>query len=337
MGNKEEFLKNIKDNKITLIVGILFLITSLVSAIMVYFEKNKEMDNVKPLSEVTKAEEYASVDVQIMTDYFAKNDYAGIEHKTYIVWDNQEKPYMYIVDLNDKTREALNSIYDYSYAEEEMDAPETVTIKGMTKTIPSDLKKIAINAYNELYGEKLMTTSNFSDYFGVVYLDTFESPMNNLMTDLIICLPSLIIGAIVLILYFRKSYVTKKCIQKLEGKWEDILREMDSSDNFYFKKAKLYVTSNYVVSCVGGLEVYPHSDIVWIYPHEYRYNGSLSQKSIMIVTKNGKAHKLATVSASKKNLTTFDEMYDTLMNRMPNVLSGYTKENKDKAKELYQK
>ena len=94
---------------------------------------------MKPLSEVTKAEEYASVDVQIMTDYFAKNDYAGIEHKTYIVWDNQEKPYMYIVDLNDKTREALNSIYDYSYAEEEMDAPETVTIKGMTKTIPSDL------------------------------------------------------------------------------------------------------------------------------------------------------------------------------------------------------
>ena len=40
MGNKEEFLKNIKDNKITLIVVILFLITSLVSAIIVYFEKN---------------------------------------------------------------------------------------------------------------------------------------------------------------------------------------------------------------------------------------------------------------------------------------------------------
>ena len=77
--------------------------------------------------------------------------------------------------------------------------------------------------------------------------------------------------------------------------------------------------------------------IVWIYPHEYRYNGSLSQKSIFVVTKNSKAHKLATVSASKKNLVMFDELYNTFLNRMPNVLSGYTKENKEKAKELYQK
>lgn len=92
-----------------------------------------------------------------------------------------------------------------------------------------------------------------------------------------------------------------------------------------------------MVSFMSGLEVYDYNDIVWVYPHEYRYNGSLSQKSLMIVTKNGKAHKLATVSASKKNLTLFDEMYDTFLNRVPNALSGYTKENKEKAKEMYVK
>lgn len=334
MGNKEEFLKNIKSNKITLIVGILFLLSSLVSGIMVYYNKDKEMKTVESLADVKKENVYASIDVQVMTDYFATNDYAGIEHKTYFVWDNE---YLYIVDLNDKTREALNSVYDYSYAEEKQERPNAVTIKGMTKTIPSDLKKIAIDAYNTLYDEKILNTSNFSDYLGVVYLDTFESPMTDLTTELIVCLPTLIIGAIVIFVYFRKNTNTKKCIEKLEGKWEEVLREIDASDSFYFKKAKVYITRNYIVSYVGGLEVYLHSDIVWIYPHEYRYNGSLSQKSIMIVTKNGKAHKLATVSASKKNLNTFDEMYDTLMNRMPNVLSGYTKENKEKAKELYQK
>lgn len=335
MGKKEEFLKNIKSNKITLIVGILFLLSSLVSGIVVYSNKGKEMKDVKALAEVKKEEVYASVDVQVMTDYFATNDYAGIEHKTYFVWD---KEYLYIVDLNDKTRESLNPIYDYSYAKEKQEEkPSPVTIKGMTKTIPSDLKKIAIDAYNTLYDEKILNTSNFSDYLGVVYLDTYESPMTDLTTELIVCLPFLIIGAIVIFVYFRKNMVTKKCIEKLEGKWEEVLQEMDATDNFYFKKARVYITRNYVVSYAGGLEVYPYSDIVWIYPHEYRYNGALSQKSIMMVTKNGKAHKLATVSASKKNLNTFDEMYDTLMNRMPNALSGYTKENKEKAKELYQK
>lgn len=334
MEQKEEFLKNIKSGKVTLIVGIIFLVISIFTGICLFIAKMDEMKDVKPLVDVKSENVYASVDVSIMTDYFAKNDYSGIEHKTYFVWDDK---YIYIVDLNEKNREALNSIYDYSYAEEEMEAPAPITIKGMTKTIPSDLKKIAIDSYNELYGEKLLTTTNFSDYLGVVYLDTYESPLTNLTLELIACLPTLVVSAILLFTYFRKNYVTKKCITKLESKWESVLSEMDASDTFYFKKAKLYITRSFLVSYMNGLEVYGFNDIVWIYPHEYRYNGSLSQKSIFVITKNGKAHKLATVSASKKNLTMFDEMYDTLLNRIPNVLSGYTKENREKAKELYEK
>ena len=334
MEKREEFLKNIQSGKVTLIVGIAFLVMSLLIGVVSIFEKNKEMQNPTPLGDVEKENVYASVDVSVMTDYFATNDYAGIEHKTYFVWDDQ---YIYIVDLNDKNREALNGIYDYSYAEEETERPEAVTIKGMTKTIPSDLKKLAIDTYNELYDKKVLTTSNFSDYLGVVYLDTFESPMSDLSMDLIVCLPSLIIGAIVLFVYFHKNSVTKKCIARLENKWDTVLNEMEASDTFYYKKAKLYLTRSYLISYMNGLEVYDYNDIVWIYPHEYRYNGSLSQKSIFVVTKDSKAHKLATVSASKKNLIMFDEMYDTFTNRVPNVLSGYTKENKEKAKERYVK
>ena len=99
----------------------------------------------------------------------------------------------------------------------------------------------------------------------------------------------------------------------------------------------MYITKNYLISYAAGLELYDYKDIVWIYPHEYRYNGSLSQKSMMIVLKDSKTKKLATVSASKKNLNMFDEMYESLLNKMPDVLSGYTKENKEKAKQLYQK
>ncbi len=141
MGKKEEFLKNIEKGKISLIVGVIFLVTSLISGVMVFYNKNEEMKNITPLADVDKENVYASIDVNVMTDYFATNDYAGIEHKTYFVWDEE---YIYIVDLNDQTREALNSIYEYSYAEEKMEEPKAVTIKGMTKTIPSDLKKIAI-------------------------------------------------------------------------------------------------------------------------------------------------------------------------------------------------
>ncbi len=335
MNKREEFLKNIKAGKITLIISILFIIMSIISGIIVYYRMNQAMNNVKPLADIEENNQYASVDVQLMSNFFATNDYAGIEHKTYFVWDEN---YIYIVDLNDKNREALNTIFDYSYrGDKEEEQPDPVTIKGMTKAIPSDLKKIAIDAYNELYGEKKLNTTNFKDYFGVVYLDTFESPMTNITTEFIVCLPTLIIGFIILFVYFRKNSTTKKCIQKMENKWDDLLNEMDASDTFHYKKAKIYITRNYLVNYANGLEVYNYQDMVWIYPFEYRYNGSLSQKSIFVVTKDSKAHKLATVSASKKNLILFDELYDTFLNRVPNVLSGYTKENREKAKEMYQK
>ncbi len=335
MSNREEFEKNLKKDKIYLILGILFFAFSAISAVIIYLNVQKEMKDVVPLADVKTEGKYASVDVQVMTDYFATEDSTAIEHKSYFVWDDK---YIYIVDLNDETREKLNEIYDYSYnQEEDAVAPATVTIKGMTKTIPSNLKKIAIDSYNKLFSENLLTSSNFSTYLGVVYLNTFESPMTSLPMKLVGALPTFVIGVILLIVYLTRSRTTKKSIEKLENKWEQVLKEVDSTDAIFYKKAKLYLTRNYLISYLNGLEVYDYKDIVWVYPHEYRYNGSVSQKSIFVVTKNSKAHKLATVSASKKNLVLFDEMYNTFTNRMPDALSGYTKENKEKAKEMYQK
>lgn len=336
MEKKDEFLKNIKKGKKNLIIGLILIVCSIVGAVAVYFIHKEDESNIKELSSVKTSGVYAKVDVNLMTNYFATNDYSGIEHKTYFVWDDK---YIYVADLSPKVRKSLDAIYNYSYKEEKTDEDKVVpvTIKGYTKTIPSDLKKIAIDAYNTLFKEEFLNTKNFSDYLGVVYLDTYESAITNILSDLLLSIPWLIIGLIFIAIYIKNKIVTKKSIKKLEDKWEKLLKEMDNSDTFYFKKGKMYLTRNFLVDFKNGLVVYDYKDIVWIYPHEYRYNGNLSQKSIFVITKDSKAHKIATVSASKKNLSLIDEAYDTLMNRIPNVLCGFTKENKEKAKELYEK
>ena len=186
-------------------------------------------------------------------------------------------------------------------------------------------------------GEKVLNLTNFKDYLGTVYMDTFETPNNDIMATLSVSVIFLVIGGILIIAFVCVKMRTKKNMKKVEENWEKILNELDSSDCFHYKKANLYITKNYLISYAAGLELYDYKDIVWIYPHEYRYNGSLSQKSMMIVLKDSKTKKLATVSDSKKNLNLFDEMYESLLNKMPDVLSGYTKENKEKAKQLYQK
>ena len=39
----------------------------------------------------------------------------------------------------------------------------------------------------------------------------------------------------------------------------------------------------------------------------------------------------------KKNKAFFEELYQDIINKVPNVLAGYSKENMEKAKEMYKK
>lgn len=332
MEKRSEFEKNLKTGKWLLVVGAFLLCSALVTCgSSLFLGKEKE-----PISLADAKEgDYSYVDVKIMSDYFATNDYTKKEHKTYFIWDEK---YIYIADISDNNREKLNEIYDYSYNSNDKEKmPESVRISGIAKRIPSDMRKITISQYNKMFGSEKLTSSNFQDYLGKVYLDTYEIPMDESLMSFMAAIPLLIATLILFIIFYSKRRRTKKNITRLGDEWESILQEIDSSDCLHYKKAKVYLTRNYLISYQNGLEVFNYDNIVWVYPHEYRYNGRVSQKSIFVVLKNSKARKLATVSASKKNLIMFDEMYESFLNRVPNVLSGYTKENKEKAKELYEK
>ena len=203
-----EFEKKIKKGKGYLIAAVVFLVLALAFDVLMYFSYKDDMKNIVKLADVTEEGKYASVDAQIMTDYFATNDYSGVEHKTYIIFDDR---YMYIVDLDEKNRERLEEIYDYSYnSSEDTPVPSSVELKGMTKEIPSDLKEITIDSYNEMIGEEFLNSSNFSTYFGTVYLDTYESPMTDYPFTLVISLPFIIIGLVFLFTYFTMTKNTKK-------------------------------------------------------------------------------------------------------------------------------
>lgn len=335
MEKSSEFLKKIKKGKVYLVVSIIFIIIVLAFSALMYSVYQNDMKNPLPMTDVTEEGKYVTIEAQVMTDYFATNNYDDGLHKTYFVFDDK---YTYIVDLDDKNRERLNEIYEYSYnGNEDSEPAKSVELKGMTKEIPSDLKRIAITSYNEIFGENIVNSANFDQYFGGVYLDTYEDPMTEFAFVLVICIPFAIIGISFLITYFIMKRNTKNSMIKFGDKWDQILNDIDANDSIYYKKAKLYLTRNYIISYQNGLEIFDYKDIIWVYPHEYRYNGVVTQKSIYVVTKNSKAHKLATISNSKKNRILFDELYNTLINKMPDILMGYTKENIKAAKELYEK
>lgn len=331
-----EFEKTISKGKGYLVAAIIFLIISIFLTAVMYFGYQDDMQNPIKLIDANEEGKYASVNVSLMTDNFATNDYSDTTHKTYFILD--EENILYIADIDEENLARLQEVYNYSYSDEESAvAPESVEIKGMTKEIPDDLKQIAIESYNEMFDENYLDNSNFSDYFGLVYLDTYESPMTDFTVSLVIIIPIVIIGLVFMVIYFVNKNNTKKTKQKYADNWDKIINEINDENSLYYKNIRLYLTKNYLISYQNGLKIIDYKDVIWMYPHEYRYNGFVTQKSIYVVTRNSKTHNLITLGISKKNKILFEEIYNTLINKMPDILNGYTKENIKAAKELYQK
>ena len=112
--------------------------------------------------------------------------------------------------------------------------------------------------------------------------------------------------------------------------------EKHPADNF--KKCKVYLTDRYLLSYAGGVKLIELNDIVWVYPFITKQNGITTSKSIYVVTNNGKSNVVAVVNTwGKKNKASFEELYQDIINKVPNVLVGYSKENMEKAKEMYKK
>lgn len=246
--------------------------------------------------------------------------------KFYFLLDEQ---YMYIAFLNQTEFNRLNK--DDINEHHEM-------VTGMTKSIPSDIKKLALEAYNEnVEKENRLTSADIDDYFGVLYLDQTEVDPAQ-----VACLLIGMIGGMVgfggfisqLIIFLR----LKSRIKKINDEdWEAINQELDDDSAFYYKNAKLSLTKNYIVDFSRGLQVFKYSDVLWMYKYEYRYNGINTNLSIILYTNDKKRHVVAQlVGYTKKSKIVNQEIMESIMNKNKKMYVGYTKENRKLMKEEYQ-
>lgn len=244
----------------------------------------------------------------------------------YFLWDEE---YMYIAFLSEEEYNKLN-VDDIK--------ENHITVKGFTKTIPSDIKKLAIEAYNENVEEDYqISSSDFANYFGLVYLDETEPDFVST-----ICL---VIGGIVSMVGFCmfigngiNSLRLKSRLKKINDEdWEILNRELDSDSAFYYKSAKLSLTEHYIVDFAHGLKIIKYDDLLWMYKYEYRYNGVNTQLSIILYTSDKKRHVIASLPGyTKKSKEINKEIMETLMEKNKNMVVGYNKENRKYMKENYQ-
>lgn len=259
--------------------------------------------------------------------------FAGYDDTTdsyYIIFDEK---YMYIAYMTEEQFEDLNNEDIYE---------NPIRIEGITKTTTSDVKEIAIEAYNDNMEneEDKLTIEDFENYFGSVYLDMTAITSSLADIYLLIFVLLLFVGGIYLLVTIIQLFKFNSAIKKIsENQIDELDNEMNRDSAFYYEKAHLYLTDNYIINFGGTFRVIKYQDILWMYPFEQRVNGIKSSQSIKVLLNNGKTYTIASIELiTKKKKEVFNEIFNTILNKNNKMLVGYTNENiklmKDKIKEI---
>lgn len=335
MNCSTEFERHMKTSKGKLIVALVLIAMCLINEASSYMVMQNIKEKPIEFGDATKAGQYTCIEVDYISDGFA--DYSDSNSTSMSAYYVSNEDELYVVGMNEETFKKFDKIVEYwTSDDEDMEEPEPVRLCGNTDTIPANLRDLAVKYYNQGATDNKITSTDFSNYFKY-FLNTQAGPEEDFVIQSVVAGIFGFIGLLFLILYLRDANRTKKTLAKYANEMEKIKMEIASPETIYEKKAKIFLTKERLINVANGMEIYDYKDIIWVYPYEMRQNGYTTQRSIYVVTKDTKAHLIANISASKKNNLMFEELYESLLIRLPDAMHGYTKENKDAVKEMSKK
>lgn len=326
----EEFVKKVY-SKALLVIGIIIcLLGILIGGLFYWALSNQE---AVYLDRVTEELTYAKVDVDLLDDYFATQKEDTKVLKYYLAYDNQKKPY--VVVLNDTHLNFLKDIQDYSLGLTDI-KPEALTIYGQAKKIEDKAYELLKDYLGD--DEYTYTVDQVKNAVGDYYLDTYYNPDEDINFMFVFSGMIVIVGLVLIIIYVVKLNKSKKLLEKYSDKIEKVLKDVDNGKGIHNKICKVFLSNDYIVGYDTGLSVIEVKDLLWVYQFVMRQNGIVTNKILYGVNKLGKSITITNVSPIiRKQNKALEELYQDMMNMYPDVLYGYSKENKDKVKELTKK
>lgn len=309
--------KNIKCKKSMLVIGIILFVVFMGLGLLIYSgEVNAEYE---VLTKNTSENVYAKLNVSLLDSAFATETLDGKEKDYYIAFDENDNPFIIVLD------------------ETEIEKPNPVMVYGNVSKSDTEVFKYLQEFLKDEDGNTY-TIDELKSVVGENYLDTTWDNKEEGIFALILFGVFSLSGLISIIVYFVRNKKSKKILEEYERELEKIEEDVKSGKGIHNKKCKVYLTDRYLLSYAGGVKLIELNDIVWVYPFITKQNGITTSKSIYVVTNNGKSNVVAVVNTwGKKNKASFEELYQDIINKVPNVLVGYSKENMEKAKEMYKK
>ncbi len=300
-----------KPNRFLLYLGGIIIIIGLFGGGLLSFLVT--IDDPISLNEVTEAGEFTTVDVEVITDYFATLETDRKLIKYYLV---TEEDNMYIAIISDEDYQKLENM------------TSKTPIVGTSESIPRDIQDYAA----EYIAETLdISVSDASELIYPYLINTYKTK-NRMINDIAIIFGAIAVAGLLLIMvYVNKHTKRKKSINKFRDALKQINEELESDKTYHNPTCKIYLTDNYLISYNNGINIIKLNDITWIYPYEVRTKGIVTSKSIYIYTKDKQRHVIGNTNNWGKNKdNAYNELYQNLLAKTPDAFHGYSKEYKEK-------
>lgn len=310
-------------NKKWLFIGIALVLISFVFFYLGVSQDSSDSNNIVYLNELiegsgTKTGKKAYLNVTYLSPKVVVYD--DTTDAYYYAFDGT---YYYLVYMREKDANVLLN-------KDLENNPEKLI--GSTKSIPSDVTKIALEAYNKYFkadDKEEVSLANSYEVFGDIYLDTTDTFSAMASVYMVFGVIGFVSGLGFLIVGLIYTLKFKKDISSLsDDQLESIQREMDDTNTKYYCRDSLCLTVNNLIMLNGKFKFYNYRDIIWIYPHEQYYNGIRTNKSIMIGCSDGKLYSVANMSvATKTQKEMYEEIWNEIISKNMNIKIGYLPEN----------
>ena len=320
--NKKILLRLLDKNKtIKKWFVIFFLISILGNSLSIIIENRKYPDAIE-LNQVAEDNQYVKCKIKAIYELNTENIN---EDKTvkdyYLATDGTD---VYILEIGKAQYDIL------TYALNNDEYTTIPFIYGMRKDISANLKQLAVNTYSQIFENSEVNIDNFNEYFIPYLIDVKVNPNSSAQIFNSI---GLISGIIVIIIGIYCIFImvkNRKRIDKLEkdGMTQEILNQVLDSSKIEYERCKMMFLKDYLISYLYGIEIINYDDIMWMYPYNYGVYGIVTNKRIIIITKDKKQYVLANAFAfGKKNKEQYEKCMEEIVKRRPNILVGYTPEN----------
>ena len=229
----------------------------------------------------------------------------------------------YIVKMSDKQYKVIVDEYEKNNKDFKF------TLEGKTYSIFSTLQESSKKKYNELKDEKVITSDNYSEYFGSTYLDAGDNTRALIKVMLFGFAVFFLVIDIIMVIGYTYGMKTFKKVMQEYGE-EVLVKELDDNDTIALPKAGIYLTKKYIISNSVGFKVLDYKDVLWVYILKQKNHGITVGNHLMIYKNDGKGDTYATMLKPEK----LEELISEIKKRSKKILVGYTNENQKKYREI---